>query len=115
MAQGIRTQCVELRTLRENRAVPPGLAFLFSFPRGIPLPGFPMAPRRGWILEGLGPVLFESSSHNASRSFCVFVPGEERICVESASFQFAQQDVLIDRTVIDHGGGVRIVGHHLSD
>jgi len=49
------------------------------------------------------------------RSFCVFVPGEERICVESASFQFAQQDVLIDRTVIDHGGGVRIVGHHLSD
>lgn len=63
----------------------------------------------------LVPFSFESSSHNASRSFCVFVPGEERIGVESASFQFAQQDVLIDRTVIDHGGGVRIVGHHLSD
>jgi hypothetical protein len=57
MAQGIRAQRVELRVLRENRAVPPGLAFLFPFPPGIFVPGFPMTPLRGWILEGFGPVL----------------------------------------------------------
>lgn len=42
--------------LHENRGVPPGLAFLFSFSPGTSVPGFRMTPLRGWILEGFSPV-----------------------------------------------------------